>query len=150
VSRAAVCGLGSDPGDPTAVGAAALPRPSSFPFVVGYSANNPTAQYIIAGVGALANAQRNTLATRPIDNVDLTIGKDISFTENTKFQFQAKAFNIFNHPQFIPGSINDVASIGNTSVRTSLLNPASSTFNKPELAFASNARVMQLVVKFIF
>jgi hypothetical protein len=149
VSRGAVCGLGADPGDPTAT-PVILPRPSSFPFVVGYSANNPNAQYIVAGSGALSNAQRNTLATRPIDNFDLTVGKDLGFTENTKFQFQAKFFNLFNHPQFIPGSINDVASIGNTSVRTSLLNPASSTFNKPELAFASNARVMQLVVKFIF
>ncbi len=118
--------------------------------VVGYRAVNPNAQYITAGKGALANAARNTLPTRPIDNVDFTIGKDISFTENTKFQFQAKIFNLFNHPQFIPGSINDVASIGNTAVRTGLLNPAVSTFNQPQLAFASNARTMQLVVKFIF
>ncbi len=118
--------------------------------VVGYRALNPNAQYIVAGKGALSTAQRNTLPTRPIDNVDFTIGKDISFTENTKFQFQAKVFNLFNHPQFIPGSINDVASIGNTSVRTGLLNPGSSTFNEPQLAFASNARTMQLVVKFIF
>jgi len=125
-------------------------RPSSFPFLVGYAAKNPNAQYIVAGSGALANAQRNTLPTRPIDNFDLTVGKDFSFTENTKFQFQAKAFNVFNHPQFIPGSVNDVLSIGNTSVQQSLLNPASGTFNKPELAFASNARTMQLVVKFIF
>jgi hypothetical protein len=118
--------------------------------VVGYRPLNPNAQYIVAGLGALANAGRNTLPTRPINNVDLTMGKDIGFTENTKLQFQARFFNLLNHPQFIPGSINDVASIGNTSVRTSLLNPASATFNKPELAFASNARTMQLVIKFIF
>lgn len=118
--------------------------------VVGYRPLNANAQYIVAGKGALSNAQRNTLPTRPIDNFDFTIGKDISFTENTKFQFQAKIFNVFNHPQFIPGSINDVASIGNTSVRTGLLNPGSTTFNEPQLAFASNARAMQLVIKFIF
>ena len=123
---------------------------ASRPFLVGYLAKSSTAQYVVAGSGALANAARNTLPTRPIDNVDITLGKDFNFTENTKLQFQAQMFNLFNHPQFIPGSINDVASIGNTSVRAGFLNPGSSAFNQPQLAFASNARTMQLVVKFIF
>ena len=37
---------------------------------VGYLANNPNAQYIVAGIGALATAGRETLPTRRIDNVD--------------------------------------------------------------------------------
>jgi hypothetical protein len=146
ITPGAICGLGAAFDPVTGV----QTRPSSFPFVVGYLSKSPTAQYVVAGSGALANAQRNTLATRPIDNVDLTLGKDFSFTENMKFQFQAQFFNLLNHPQFIPGSINDVASIGNTAVRSTFLNPGSTAFNDPTAAFASNARTMQLVVKFIF
>ncbi len=119
--------------------------------VVGYLATNPTAQYIRGGSGAFINSSRNTLATRPIDNIDLTAAKRFNFTERMKMEFQAQFYNLFNHPQFVPGSINNINSIGDTSAATvNLLKPGNPVFNHPEQVFAGNARTMQLALKFIF
>ena len=118
---------------------------------VGYLALNPTAQYIRARPGALSNGSRNTLQINPIDNIDLNILKRIGITERFKFEIAAQFLNLFNHPQFIPGSINQINSIGVTDGTTkNYLTPGKDNFNKPELTFPSNARTMQLSAKFIF
>jgi hypothetical protein len=117
--------------------------------VVGYVAVNPNAQYIQAASGALATAGRNTLATPRTNNWDMTIVKRFNTTERTSLEFQANAFNIFNHSQFLPGSVNTVNSIGFTGI-TNFVRTQSGAFNDPTQAFSNNARVMQLVAKFIF
>jgi hypothetical protein len=116
---------------------------------VAYVATNPNAEYIQAGLGALATAGRNTEPTRPIDNIDMTLIKRFSVRERFHFELQGQAFNLFNHPQFIPGSINDVGSV--TSINLpSYVNANSVNFNNPEAFFTSNARVIQVVGKFIW
>jgi hypothetical protein len=117
--------------------------------IVGYVANNPNAQYIQAGLGALATAGRNTAQTPRINNWDMTVVKRFSTTERTKLELQASAFNLFNHSQFIPGSVNTVNSIGLTGV-TGFVRVNSAAFGDPTQAFSNNARTMQLVAKFIF
>jgi hypothetical protein len=119
------------------------------PFIVGYVAAHPNAQYIQANLGALANAGRNTLATPRTNNWDLTVVKRVATTEKTSLEFQATAFNLFNHSQFIPGSVNTVNSIGLTGV-TGFVRVNSAAFNDPTQAFNNNARTMQLVAKFNF
>src|SRR5208337_3799223 len=79
--------------------------------VVAWVAINPNARYIQAAVGALANAGRNTEATRPIDNIDFTILKRFQIKEKARLEFSAQAFNLFNHPEFTPGSLNDVGAV---------------------------------------
>ena len=116
---------------------------------VGYVANNPNAQYIQAGKGALATAGRNTLATPRTNNWDMAVVKRFNTSERTNVEFTAQAFNIFNHSQFIPGSVNTVNSIGYTGI-TGFVRVNSGAFNDPTQAFANNARVMQLVMKFNF
>lgn len=116
---------------------------------VGYVAVNPNAQYIQAGKGALATITRNTLLAPRTNNWDFTIVKRIKTTEKTTFEFQANAFNVFNHSQFIPGSVNQVNSIGLTGV-TAFVRANNAAFNDPTQAFPNNARQMQLVAKFIF
>jgi len=117
---------------------------------VAYLATNPGAQYIKAGLGALATAQRNTIPLPRTNNWDLTMIKRFNITEGTAFEFQAQAYNIFNHSQYIPGYVNDVAPLGYTAI-TSFVNVANPTqFNRPDLAFHNNARTMQLVAKFSF
>ncbi len=66
-------------------------------YVVAYKINNPNAQYITAAAGALANSGRNTLQTRPINNLDLTAGKRFNLTERARLEFQAQFLNILNH-----------------------------------------------------
>jgi hypothetical protein len=137
------------------------PGPKNFnssPMVVAYRTVNPSAQYIAAGLGALANVGRNTLATSPTDNVDLSIFKDVSFTERFKFRFGAQFANILNHAQLIPGSnpgqglgVNDVASFNTFGGSyQSYLTPGNANFNKPQTVFASNSRSIALIGKFSF
>ena len=129
----------------------ASPLTNSAGAIVAYVANDPNAQYIQARAGAYANAGRNTLAGRPIDNVDVTFLKRFSPTERLKFEFQAQFLNALNHPQFIAGSLNDVRSIGYTSAATrNILLTGSDIFNNPEAALSSNPRTIQLTGKFIF
>ena len=116
---------------------------------VAYLATTPTAQYIRGGAFAQLNAGRNTIPARHINNLDLTALKRFSLTEQMKFEFSVQALNVLNHPQFVPGSLNDVASIGYTGSR-SFLQPGNAQFNDPEAVFASNARALQLALKFVF
>jgi hypothetical protein len=127
---------------------------------VGYLANNPSAQYIVAGAGALATSNRNTLATDPTNDFSLATYKDINIGERFRFRIGAQFANILNHPQYIPGAnpgqglgVNDVTSFITGPNSTSYLNyltPGNSIFNNPKAVFASNARTIGLVAKFTF
>jgi hypothetical protein len=130
------------------------PGPGNFdstPYMVAYLASSPTALYITAGKGALANTGRNTLSTRPINNLDLTAGKHFNFTERARLEFQAQFLNVLNHAQFTPGFTNRVDSIGFTgTAATNYLKPSNAIFNQPDQAFPSNSRTLQMALKFIF
>ena len=125
---------------------------ASRPFLVGYLATNGNAQYITAQAGALATAGRNTVKLPPIDNIDLSILKRFGIREGMNLEFGASLQNLFNHPQYIAGLINDVASFGNTTgaARSSYLNPAASDFLNPKAVFSSNSRTMALALKLKF
>ncbi len=118
--------------------------------IVAYAANNPNAQYIQAGLGALANAGRNTLQLDPINNIDLTALKRFTITERFRIEFQAQAFNVLNHPQYIGGYLNDIAPLGFTGSQVNVLRPQNADFNQPATQFASNARTLQLALKLFF
>ena len=115
------------------------------------------AQYNALQRGAIANSSRNTLRGPGINNWDITAQKKISITERMNLAFGAQFFNAFNHPQYIPGSLNTINSISQTSggVKNYLTPGATDAlgnnlFNVAKVAFASNARVGQLFLKFTF
>jgi hypothetical protein len=126
--------------------------------VVAYQAKNPMAQYITAGAGALATAGRDTLPTRPTDDLDLGVYKDLNITERVKFRLGAQFGNILNHPQYIPGSnpgaglgVNDVNSFNSTAGGDqNYVNPNNPNFLNPKSVFASNARTIGIVGKITF
>lgn len=133
------------------VGSGVTPLLNSAAQTVGYLADNPNAQYVVAGPGVYPNAARNTMQLPPIDDIDITAIKRFNITERVKFEFQAQALNLLNHPQYVGGYLNDVTPIGYTGndVRE-FLNPGSSTFNRPDQVFSSNPRQLILVGKFTF
>jgi len=141
-------------------GSAVTPLLNSGGDTVAYLADNPNAQYIVAGPGARATVGRNTLATRPTNDFSLSTYKDISITERFKFRLGAQFANLFNHPQYIPGSnpgqglgVNDVTSFLTGPNSTSYLNyltPGNAIFNNPKAVFASNARTIAIVGKITF
>jgi hypothetical protein len=128
--------------------------------LVAYQALTPGAKYIIAGKGAMPTAGRNTEAIRPINNFDMTAIKRFNFAERYALEFSAQAFNVFNHAQYIPGTIDNINSPGYTSqityqtagVMQSSTNPTGGNprFNQPDQFFNANARGMQLSLKFTF
>lgn len=118
--------------------------------VVGYNAVTPTAKYVLANFGALANVGRNTVQLPAINDFDMAATKRFVITERFKVEFGAQVFNLFNHPQFVAGSINDVRSVGVTGSARNALIPGSGIFNQWDQVFPSNARSMQLSLKIIF
>jgi hypothetical protein len=130
---------------------------ASRPYVVAYQANNPNAYYVggdtVNGWGKYmrADARRNTLAMPHINNFDFTVVKRINFTEHQSLEFQAQALNLFNHAQYVPGYINDVAPIGYTGSNVlAMLEPDTGGFNKPKSVFSNSPRVMLLALKYSF
>ena len=117
--------------------------------VVAYVADNPNAQYVQAGRGAKTNAGRNTVSLPIINNLDFSVFKAFRLTESTKIQFRVDMFNAFNHAQFVPGSVNGVQPVGQTGV-LGLVTAGSDQFNRPDLAFTSHPRVIQLALRFNF
>jgi hypothetical protein len=122
--------------------------------IVAYLANNPNARYIVAGAGAYANAGRNTLPGRPTDNIDLSLYKTFSLTERFRLQVVSQFFNLFNHPQFLPGAPNRVdvidSNLNNLPADRNYLTPGNPIFNNPEAVFSSNPRFIQLGLKLLF
>ena len=134
-----------------AINAAGNPVPIGDPSTVAYVAINPRAQYIVAGPGALANSGRNTLRVPSINNIDLFVRKNFAIRDNLRVQFRADFFNAFNHPQFIPGSVNGVNPVTTTGTVINRFTIASdSFFNRPRATFDNKPRTIQLALRIDF
>ncbi|HEY6189289.1 MAG TPA: VIT domain-containing protein [Pyrinomonadaceae bacterium] len=116
---------------------------------VGYLAVNPNAEYVQAGPGAVSNSARNTLQLPGINNVDFSVFKNFRFGESRRIQLRADFFNLFNRPQYVPGSVNDVAPVLTTRV-SNINTLGRAEFNRPDLVFSSHPRVIQLALRFDF
>jgi hypothetical protein len=66
-----------------------------------------------------------------------------------RFDLTASFFNVFNHPQFTTGSVNQALAISQITQRNFLI-PSASTFNQPRVTWSSNPRQMAIGVKFSF
>ncbi len=132
-------------------GSTASPLLNSAGQTVAYLADNPSAQYILAPKGVMPTSGRNTLPSRPINNIDVTFVKRLTFAERYKLEFQAQFLNALNHAQFVSGRLNDVFldSFNDPSYQT-ILKPGNVNFNQPEKVFSSNPRTIQLALKFRF
>ena len=149
INPAGVAGTASTVVGLSSTGAA---LPSGSPNIVAYLAQNPNARYIQAGLGAFANAGRNTQSSRPIDDIDFSLIKHFAVRERYKIDLAGQAFNLFNHPQFLAGgSINNANTVNNflSNVQSyvTLSNPL---FNNPTNTFSSNPRVFQITAKFFW
>jgi len=117
--------------------------------IVAYLAQNPNAQYIVAGLGALANGGRQTMPLGRINNVDTQIKKAFHFTETIKLEIAAQFFNVLNHPQYTAGYINNVQFHNSNTTRANLI-PNDPAFNRPDLEYSSNSRITQLTARIQF
>jgi hypothetical protein len=118
---------------------------------IGYVANNPNAKYIQTGDGAVSNIGRNTFLLSPINNFDISLFKNFRFGESKLIQVRADFFNAFNHPQYVPGSVNTVDPIATTGLTTlNQIAPLTTDFLNPSKVLSSNPRVIQMALRFNF
>jgi hypothetical protein len=117
--------------------------------IVAYLANDPTARYIRSGLGAFGSGGRNTLTSNPINSWDMSLVKKFSVRESVDLQFGVQAFNVFNHPQFVPGQLNNINLTTLTSTNAFLI-PGTRTFDNFSSVFSSNPRTLQLVGRIVF
>jgi hypothetical protein len=129
---------------------------------IGYSAGSITgkgtstatftpsnAYYVQAGAGTAPTAARNTLPIRPINNFDLAAYKRITLHDRYGIEFGAQAFNVLNHAQYIPGTVDNVNATSFTA-NYNFMTVTNAFFNHPEKVFTNNARTMQLTGKITF
>ena len=110
------------------------------------------AYYVQGGSGTVPSASRDTLFTGRTNNVDLTAVKRFTFRERFGLEIQVQAFNVLNHSQYLPGSLNQVNSISSTGTGASNFANVSkgSLFANKYVDFNNNARAMQLAGKITF
>jgi Carboxypeptidase regulatory-like domain len=130
-------------------GSAVTPLTNSAGQRVAYLANNPNAQYIVAGVGAYANGGRSTLPIDPINNFDLQLAKRVNVTESKAVEFRASFVNALNHPQYTPGYPSTVRFRSRSTTRNNLV-PGTAQFNRPDLVYESNSREIHLGLRIVF
>ncbi len=109
------------------------------------------AYYVQGGLGTLPTTSRNSLPTGRTNDLDLSLYKRISFRDRYKVEVGAQAFNVLNHPQYLPGSLNTVNSISSSSTTVGTFDQVNQPkFNQKAQVFSSNPRTMQLSGKIIF
>lgn len=118
--------------------------------LVGYSAKNPKAYYVQAGLGTVPTVGRNTIPIRPINNVDFAAYKRISIFDRYAFEFGAQAFNVLNHAQYLPGTVNNINSPGYTTSYAFQTVTTGAAFQNAPAAFSNNYRSLQLSGKIVF
>ena len=91
------------------------------------------------------NMGRNVLRGPGINNWDISVMKNFTFTESKSLQFQANFFNAFNHTQFFSPTSNGGAVGGSTTfgqVTTDSTGSSSPYYRGP--------RIIQLALKVYF
>jgi Carboxypeptidase regulatory-like domain/TonB dependent receptor-like, beta-barrel len=83
------------------VTASTSPCPSAN--TVGYVAENPTARFVQAGVGAKANVGRDTVSTPGLNIWNMSLLKTTKLTERATLQFRLETYDTFNHRNFSIG-----------------------------------------------
>jgi hypothetical protein len=104
-----------------------------------------TAAYAQPAPNEFGNSGRNIITMPGINNWDVGILKDFSFTERLKLQLRLETFNTWNHPQFFPDPLTAAFAGGGTTV----VNNVDST-NFGAVTAAAPGRIIQLGAKFIF
>jgi hypothetical protein len=104
-----------------------------------------TAAFQKNAVGTFGNVPRNILRGPGYEDIDLSLFKDIAPERRVHAQFQAQAFNAFNHTNL--GNPNTTASSGAFGQITST-STSTGTVNSPTTAGAQ--RVWQFALKVIF
>jgi hypothetical protein len=133
----------------TAIDATGAAVPLGDASTVAYVADNPNAQYIRAGLGAIANAGRNTLRTPGFNRTDMTILKNFRFGERYNVQVGAEILDLFNQKPVSLFTDAGAATLSGLAQSTSFAIVNNAKFNN--FSFGEfPGRTIQLRAKFTF
>jgi hypothetical protein len=120
---------------------------------VGYVAGNSTARFVQAGVGAKANAGRNTVSTPGLNIWNMSLLKTNKLTERASLQFRFETYNTFNHRNFSIGLPTNNGLLDQTT-NTNPLNAGYIFVTSPtflnKFSFDGGSRTMELGLKLIW
>ncbi|HEY9282561.1 MAG TPA: carboxypeptidase regulatory-like domain-containing protein [Pyrinomonadaceae bacterium] len=120
--------------------------PSTAEFIV-----NPA--YVIGGaqsVVRVGNLGRNTEVSPGINNWNVNFLKRTNVTENVRIEFRTEFFNIFNHPQYLTGSISPFSPLGGFVQTNAATTPAGLFLNPNTSTTDGGGRVIRYQIKLLF
>ena len=121
--------------------------------VVGYVAVNPTARFVQAGVGALANAGRNTVNSPGLNIWNMSVLKTNKLTERASLQFRFETYDTFNHRSFsigLPSNNGALDQVTNTNpLNAGYIFVTSPTF-LDKFSFDGGSRTLELGLRLVW
>jgi len=119
--------------------------------VVGYVAVSPTARFVQAGLGALANAGRDTVNSPGLNIWNMSLFKTMKFTERASVQFRFQTFDTFNHQNYSIGLPSNNGTL-DQNTNTNPLNTSYIFVTSPQFLnkfiFNGGSRTVELGVRF--
>jgi len=115
---------------------------------------NANARFVQAGIGALANAGRDTVSTPGLNIWNMSLLKTTKISERFSLQFRAETYNTFNHRNFsigLPtnnGTIDQVTNANPLSSGYIFVTSGNLFLNNHQ--FNGGSRTMQLGLRFIW
>jgi hypothetical protein len=117
--------------------------------IVGYVAQDPTARYVIAQLGARSTVGRNSFRSPGLQVWSMSLGKTTKINERVGVQFRLDMYNIFNHRNFALAQPSVFQPLVNNALSSTYSDPTSSLFGD-QTTFSGGARNMQLTLKLSF
>ena len=119
--------------------------------VVGYVAVNPNARFVQAGLGALANAGRDTVNSPGLNIWNMSLFKTVKFTERASVQFRFQTFDTFNHQNYSVGLPSNNGTL-DQNTNTNPLNTSYIFVTSPQFLskfiFNGGSRTVELGLRF--
>ena len=109
--------------------------------------------YVIGGsqsVVRVGNLGRNTVISPGINNWNVNVLKRTNVTENVRIEFRTEFFNIFNHPQYLTGSISPFSPAGGFVQTNAATTPAGLFLNPNTSTTDGGGRVIRYQIKLLF
>ncbi|MET0625985.1 MAG: carboxypeptidase regulatory-like domain-containing protein [Pyrinomonadaceae bacterium] len=105
---------------------------------------------LLANSGRTGNLGRNTLRTPGTNLFDMNFTKRTRIGENTRLEFRTEVFNIFNHPNYLQGSVSPFTPAGGNLPVTVLTSVAGRFLQPNTVGTDGGGRTIRYQLKFVF
>jgi len=103
-----------------------------------------------ASIPRVGNLGRNTERSPGINNWNMNVMKRTNVTESVRIEFRTEFYNIFNHPQYLSGSVSPFSPLGGTLQTNAASSPAGLFLNPNTSSSDGGGRVIRYQIKLLF